>query len=56
MKIPNKHALNKVTKEVDNVIPAIPIFNFRINNQFKRALSAIELIATTKGVFESLNA
>ena len=43
-------------KEVESVIPAIPIFNLIIRSQFKIAFRIIDEVAITNGVLESLNA
>ena len=56
MNNPKNTALNSVTKDVERVMPAIPISSFKISSQFRKAFNAIEDIAIAKGVFESLNA
>ena len=56
MNNPKNTALNSVTKDVQRVMPAIPISSFKISSQFRKAFNAIEDIAIAKGVFESLNA
>ena len=45
-----------IEKDVESVIPAIPILSLRIKIQFNIAFKPIDDIAIIKGVFESLNA